>query len=222
MPKPTFLRLPAERRELVVREAIVEFSERSFQDASLSDIARRTGIAKGSFYQYFEDKLDLYRWLLTEEAAQKKRAFLGELNVEGDFWAAFETFVERGMAFLVEHPRLARIAASAADPSASPEVRGLHKSICDAGLVELRTLLQGGIRAGAIGKEIDLDAATRFVSSVIGPGLTDVILCELDAELHEVLASESLREQLGPKRRKRLAREAVAFIRDGISKRKKK
>jgi AcrR family transcriptional regulator len=216
MPKATFFRLPQARRELVIRESIAEFSERSYAEASLSEIARRTGIPKGSFYQYFEDKLDLYRWLLTDEAARRKREFVGAVQIEGNFWDSLELFVERGMAFLVEHPRLARLAAAAADPSATAEVRGLHRSICEAGIVELRSLLEAGRRAKEVSPELDLDVATRLVSTVIGPGLTEVVLRELDAELHEVLASESLRKRLGPKRRKRLAHEAVQFIRSGL------
>ena len=166
-------------------------------------------------YQYFEDKLDLYRWLLTEEVPRRKREFLGAEGQEGDFWTRLEIQIERGMAFLVEHPRLARLSAAAADPTANVEVRGLHKAICEAGLVELRALLEEGAESGALVAP-DLDVAARLVATIIGPGLTDVVLQELGAELHEVLASDSLRKQLGPRRRRRLAQQAVLFIRSGL------
>jgi AcrR family transcriptional regulator len=215
MPTSTFFRLPEERRERLVNEAIAEFSDRPYIEASLSAIARRARIPKGSVYQYFEDKLDLYRWLLTEEVPRRKREFLGAAGQEGGFWARLETQIERGMAFLVEHPRLARLSAAAADPTANVEVRGLHKAICEAGLVELRAVLEEGAASGALVAP-DLNMATRLVSTIIGPGLTDVVLQELGAELHEVLASDSLRKQLGPKRRRRLAHQAVLFIRSGL------
>src|SRR5687768_6579358 len=124
MPTSTFFALPSERRERLVREAVTEFSERAYAEASLSQIARRARIPKGSFYQYFEDKLDLYRWLVTEEAPRKKREFLAALVSQQDFWVDLEARIERSMAFLVEHPRLARLSAAAADPAASAEVRG--------------------------------------------------------------------------------------------------
>ena len=120
------------------------------------------------------------------------------------------------MAFLVEHPRLARLTAAAADPSAIAAVRGLHQAICDAGIVELRALLARGAAEGALGPKVDLDVATRLVSTVIGPGLTDVVLSELGAALHEVLASDRLRRRLDAQSRKRLARQAVDFIRGGL------
>jgi AcrR family transcriptional regulator len=217
MPTSTFFSLPAERRERLIREAVTEFSERTYVEASLSQIAQRSSIAKGSFYQYFEDKLDLYRWLVTEEAPRHKREFLGKAGATGDFWTDFETLVERGMAFLVEHPRLARLSAAAADPTASEDVRGLHKAICEAGLGELRATLEQGIESGAIqSPDLNLDVATRLVAAIVGPGLTDVVLKELGAELHEVLASDSLRKRLGPVRRRRLAHQAVLLIRSGL------
>jgi AcrR family transcriptional regulator len=216
MPTDTFFALAADRRDRLVHEAIVEFADHAYGEASLSQIARRTRIAKGSFYQYFEDKLDLYRWLVTDEAPRQKRAFLAGPGATGDFWARFEHVVERGMAFLVEHPRLARLTAAAADPAATAEVRGLHRAICDAGQDELRALLAEGAAAGAIDRGHDLDVAARLVAAVIGPGLTDAILHELGAELHEVLASDSLRRRLGPARRRRLAHQAIQFIRAGL------
>jgi AcrR family transcriptional regulator len=218
MPKATFLRLPAERRNRVVNAAIAEFGERPYGEASLSRIARRSKVAKGSFYQYFDNKLDLYRYLLEEEAPRRKREFAGTIDFAADFWSAFEAFVERGMAFLVVCPGLARLAAGAADPTALAEVRGLHLAICEAGSQELRALLERGARSGAISRDVDLDVATRFVGSVIGPGLTEVVLHELGAELHQVLASETLRRKLDARRRRRLARQAVLFVRDGLGK----
>jgi AcrR family transcriptional regulator len=214
MPKSTFFALPAERRDRLVREAIVEFADKTYSEASLSQIARRARIPKGSFYQYFEDKLDLYRWLLTDEAPRCKRAFIGSAGQTGDFWRDLETVIERGMAFLVEHPRLARLTAAAADPTAIKEVRGLHLAICEAGAVELRALLARGVAERAF--RANLDVATPLVAAIIGPGLTDVVLQELGAELHEVLTSDKLRKRLDSTRRRRLAREAVAFIRRGV------
>ncbi|MCP3101602.1 TetR/AcrR family transcriptional regulator [Myxococcus sp. K15C18031901] len=217
MPRSTFFNLPEERRNRLVREAITEFAERAYVEASLSQIAVRARIPKGSFYQYFEDKLDLYRWLLTEEVPRRKQEFLGVSPPVGGFWARLEHHVERGMAFLVEHPRLARLTAAAADPSAIAEVRGLHRSICEAGVAELRALLEEGVAEGAIRTPgADLEHATRLVSAVIGPGLTDLVLQELGAELHEVLGSDSLRRRLGGARRRRLAAWAIQFIRGGL------
>ncbi|UJR81381.1 TetR/AcrR family transcriptional regulator [Sandaracinus amylolyticus] len=217
MPTPTFFRLPDEKRERFVEEAINEFADRSYAEASLSQIVKRIGIAKGSVYQYFADKLDLYRWLLTEEVPRRRREFVGVIDdADADFWAALETQIERGMAFLVEHPKLARITAAAADPTAHEEVRGLHRAVCQAGEAELERSLERGIRRGAISKDVDPKIAVHFVTAITGPGLTNVVLQELGADLHEILASDELRRRLDPRRRRRLAKQALLLIQRGL------
>ncbi|HMP43074.1 MAG TPA: TetR/AcrR family transcriptional regulator, partial [Roseiflexaceae bacterium] len=63
MPKPTFWNLPAEKRDALVAIALEEFAEHDYAAASVSRIVARAGIAKGSLYQYFDDKQELFLFL---------------------------------------------------------------------------------------------------------------------------------------------------------------
>ncbi len=56
MPRPTFFNLPAEKQEQVFRAAVEEFATHPYGAAAVNRIVARAGIAKGSFYQYLEDK----------------------------------------------------------------------------------------------------------------------------------------------------------------------
>ncbi len=60
MPSQTFFNLPKEKRDTLIKIALNEFSANEYNSASVSRIVKETGIAKGSFYQYFQDKKDLY------------------------------------------------------------------------------------------------------------------------------------------------------------------
>jgi len=64
LPKQTFFNLPAEKRKLLTDLTLEEFAAHTYHAASLSRIVERAGIAKGSMYQYFEGKLDLYLYAL--------------------------------------------------------------------------------------------------------------------------------------------------------------
>jgi AcrR family transcriptional regulator len=61
----TFLRLPEEKRSRVLDAAWEEFTTVPFAEASINQIIRRAGIPRGSFYQYFTDKTDLFSYLLS-------------------------------------------------------------------------------------------------------------------------------------------------------------
>ena len=60
----TFLRLPEEKRNRFLDAAWEEFTTVSFSEASINQIIHRAGIPRGSFYQYFSGKEDLFRYLL--------------------------------------------------------------------------------------------------------------------------------------------------------------
>ena len=63
MPTDTFFRLPAEKRERVLTAAREEFSCVKYTDVSINRIIHAAEIPRGSFYQYFTDKDDLFRYL---------------------------------------------------------------------------------------------------------------------------------------------------------------
>ena len=76
MPKQTFFNLPDHKREHVTRCAVSEFARQGYKQASISRIVAASGIAKGSFYQYFEDKDDLFiHIVLTEVGGVKQAAY---------------------------------------------------------------------------------------------------------------------------------------------------
>ena len=64
MPKQTFLNLSEEKRQAFIEIALDEFANNDYNTASISKIVEKAGIAKGSVYQYFEDKQDLFMYLL--------------------------------------------------------------------------------------------------------------------------------------------------------------
>ncbi len=60
MPKETFFNLNEEKQEKVMRAAISEFIKHGFEKGNIGDIAKNAGVAKGSMYQYFENKRELF------------------------------------------------------------------------------------------------------------------------------------------------------------------
>lgn len=65
MPKRTFNRLDDDKKERVMRAAIEEFQAHGFEKAKIEVIAQNAGVAKGSIYQYFDDKKELFIYSVT-------------------------------------------------------------------------------------------------------------------------------------------------------------
>ncbi len=60
MPKQTFHNLPSEKQEKIMRASISEFVKNGFEKGNVGEIAKNAGVAKGSMYQYFDDKKELF------------------------------------------------------------------------------------------------------------------------------------------------------------------
>lgn len=73
MPKLTFHNLPDSKRKHFIQEAYKEFSLHSYESGSITNLVKKLGIAKGSVYQYFEDKGDLFHYLINEANLQLNR-----------------------------------------------------------------------------------------------------------------------------------------------------
>lgn len=76
MPLQTFYNLDETRKNEILKISYEEFAFTGYHSASLSNIVKKLGVAKGSFYRYFENKFDLYAFLL--QNAYKMR--MGQLH----------------------------------------------------------------------------------------------------------------------------------------------
>lgn len=105
MPLQTFFNLPETRRQEIIDIAVEEFALHEYAQASLSEIIKKSGVAKGSFYRYFESKKDLYLYLI-DYLIQKRLAFAGGIteNTEGDFFALLVENFTRKLRFDLDYP----------------------------------------------------------------------------------------------------------------------
>lgn len=66
MPSSTFFRLPEEKRARLIEAGWAEMTRVRFTELSISRIIAEARIPRGSFYQYFDGKEDLIRYLLRD------------------------------------------------------------------------------------------------------------------------------------------------------------
>jgi len=107
VPTPTFLKLPAAKQERVLAAAVHEFSQRNVEQAVISNIVKQAGIPRGSFYQYFANKEDLYVYMFETLRARRREytrpAF--ESFKKEPFLTFFERFYQLDTQFLFQHPQ---------------------------------------------------------------------------------------------------------------------
>lgn len=111
MPKETFFNLPDDKRRRILDVVIDEFAYNDYANVSISRIVARAGIAKGSFYQYFEDKDDLSGYLIGYIAEIKAEALsLDHPDPENiGIFNYLRWMIANSAQFELAYPRLSRI-----------------------------------------------------------------------------------------------------------------
>lgn len=76
----TFLNLKEEKKNRILNAALDEFSVTSFSDASITSIVKKAEISRGSFYQYFGSKENLYQYLVSNLYVKHRQDLWDSLN----------------------------------------------------------------------------------------------------------------------------------------------
>ncbi|MDR1379089.1 MAG: TetR/AcrR family transcriptional regulator [Synergistaceae bacterium] len=106
MPTRTFRNLAVEKQEKILQAAIREFKQRNVQEANLSNIVSAAGISRGSLYQYFSNREDMYVYIFDTLRARRAEYVKPAFNLykKAPFIEFFEAFYLRDSEFLLMHP----------------------------------------------------------------------------------------------------------------------
>lgn len=130
MPKETFHNLKSDKRELIMDAFLREFALKTYDEASISEVVKQLGIAKGSIYQYFNDKMDLFVYLIGECSAVKQKYTASvDRNSFNDFWAYFREIYVLGFQFDAENPLESHFLHNLTQNLNSPSVKQLYDDL---------------------------------------------------------------------------------------------
>ncbi|HJS18133.1 MAG TPA: TetR/AcrR family transcriptional regulator [Anaerolineales bacterium] len=166
MPKQTFHNLPDEKRRNIINAAIEEFAEYGLENASTNRIVANSGIAKGSFYQYFEDKKDVFMHLLQVIEEEKIEFFKDKHPLVGnmDTFQYFRWMIKTGMEFNTKHPLLTQAV------SRVMFAEGLYYGPAFADIRErttraLKAAIEQAIKNGEVDPSVDVELAVMIMET---------------------------------------------------------
>ena len=67
MPRKEFFNLSFEKQTSIIESARKEFTSVVYEDASINKIVKDANISRGSFYCYFDNKKDIYLYIIKQE-----------------------------------------------------------------------------------------------------------------------------------------------------------
>jgi AcrR family transcriptional regulator len=186
VPTATWERLPESRRRAVLTAAEAEFGARGFSGGSLNVIARNAGVAKGSLFQYFTDKADLYAHL-SELASRRIRAhmeeFIARVSWAEGFFPAYTELLLEWVEYFRTH-EIERAVTAAVNLEPDPAARAAVRAVANRHYLEvLRPMLQHAQATGDLRADADVEAFLALLLLVLphlalapySPGLDPVL-----------------------------------------------
>lgn len=166
MPKETFFNLQEDKRKRIIDAAVDEFAVYDFNDATVNRIVKNASIAKGSFYQYFEDKYDLFKYIIDEIAFIKMKylepAF--ENMDEENFFDVLGKMYKNGLKFSLDYPKYSGIGLGLMKSSDAELLKRIYGEYDG----QVNGFLEPLIKRAIEKKEVRDDIDVEFLSYMLG------------------------------------------------------
>jgi len=102
MPSERFYKLNQEKRDRIVTACLDEFIRRGYKDASINQIIKDADISRGSFYTYFEDKTEIFVYIINMLKDSSSSIVITTLkNEDGDLFRTCKKLI--GLAINADH-----------------------------------------------------------------------------------------------------------------------
>lgn len=156
-----------------MNRSLREFGLHRYRDASISQIVSDLGIAKGSVYQYFDGKRELYLYLLEVASTRKLEALqAAALASPRDFFELYSEIVYAGAAFDFSQPRYSLLLANAMRENQTSEIGDVPSMLERRSLEFLRSYVDAARGRGELRSDLEPGIAAHSINAVtlsIGP-----------------------------------------------------
>jgi AcrR family transcriptional regulator len=161
------------KRAALVEVAAACFAKSGYDGTSMSDVAMAAGISKGSLYDYFADKEDLFYAVFEWFEQQLAQVIAIQTAPEGPIIQQIERSVEAVASSLVQnialYPVYLEVWAAAARTGTRARFSQAMQALYAGYRQELATRLRAGQEAGEIKLEADTDSlAAALVGAIEG------------------------------------------------------
>lgn len=160
----TFNNLTEERQQEIITVCLEEFALNDYQSASLSTIVSKLEIAKGSFYRYFENKQELYYFLL--DHCIQKRLENDKENISAKPSEFFELMLEHlvgKMRFDKKYPLHSAFLYNVMQEKNSEELGNIQLTVKLKALEAVKPLVKEAIKSKVFRKDMDVETISFLV-----------------------------------------------------------
>ncbi|MGG1444552.1 TetR/AcrR family transcriptional regulator [Brevibacillus laterosporus] len=172
----------------IIEAATVVIAENGFQQAHVSKIAKRAGVADGTVYLYFKNKEDILLSLFEDKITE----FLEEMSPDIDRATKatdkLRVFVEGHFSRFSNNPHFAMVTQLELRHSDKEVRRTINKILKDY-LSMIDKILKLGIENGEFDPQLDVKVTRRMVFGVVDDLMTNWVMNDQNYDIMELTDS---------------------------------
>lgn len=153
------------KREQIINAAVVVFSQKGFYAATVEEIALEAGVGKGTVYEYFNSKKDLFQKMVMETSSSYFENLDSLIEEKGTVLEKLKLILECHLKFLKEHKEMAGI-IMAEHNIFSGELKQWMSKMQQKKFQVLKNLVEEGIAGGEF-RKMDSHFAANMISASI-------------------------------------------------------
>jgi uroporphyrinogen-III synthase len=164
------------KRERIIESATELFSRMKYHEVMMDDVAKLTSVAKGTLYNYFESKEELYSSLMKFRLQKLISSLQGKINSETNSIESLRSFVIHLYTFMMKNRSFFKIYSQEYIRTEN----GFHKeirSLDDDLIIILKNIIQKG-RSELLFNDLNEDLAVELILGSIYGSVRKGIECE--------------------------------------------
>lgn len=166
MPKNTFNQLQPEKRKRIMAAARRAFAERGYNGADVAFIAAGAGVAKGSLYNYFSGKEELYLHVCRHGIEAHRTAVWADLDPGWDIYRQVDHIFRRGVDFVLANPDYVRLYLDISSTGMDSAARRLTPEVERFTADRLKAVLKRDVAAGLVSADLDINLSAFLINSL--------------------------------------------------------
>jgi TetR/AcrR family transcriptional regulator len=190
MPKSTFQKISEEKRERVLKEAARLFAERGYAQTDMAELAGRAQVSKGSLYDYFDGKEDLYLSVCSDGLERSRQAIYGGIQPDWDIFRQVRHMFRSGVNFALTYPEYVAMYLNVSSAGMEKFADELSLEVENYTSEYLKNLIRAGIDEGLVRSGVDVNLTAFLVNSFYIMFLASLVSRHYQIRIKEYLEIE--------------------------------
>ena len=166
------------KMEQILKAAIKVFACKGFHHARVEEIANEAGVGKGTVYEYFKSKQDLFQEMLKYIHSLYLEKFMIDLEEKHTFKEKVQYLLKSRLRFILEHKEMAQIFMTD-PPPLDDDFKQWFLDLEKQQIQFLQSNVVDSIKKGEL-KDVDSHIAARIIAGVINCFGSSIILNSQD------------------------------------------